>query len=163
MFNITDRRPRFAFKKHALGHRSSGEFDAAVERVQVDIGRVVARLAVRGRQGQQLVAKLRHIVAVITEGNTVARSPDKTAVLAVRIRINGRAAERMPEQARADRMPRFMDHNPLIVVLRAAVRREEFVVLSDSATSVSAREVARSVDRVDRAVKTPTFAFLVWM
>jgi hypothetical protein len=35
MFNVANARHRFAFKKHALGDRGSGEFDASVERVQV--------------------------------------------------------------------------------------------------------------------------------
>ena len=78
MFNIADGRHRFAFKKHALGNRGSDKFNAAVERVQVDIGRVAARLTVLRHQVSQLVAKLGHIVVVIilSECNAVTRPPN---------------------------------------------------------------------------------------
>ncbi len=96
MFNITDGRYRFAFKTHAFGDRGSGEFDAAVERVQVDVRSIAATLAILRHQVPQPVANLGHIVTVIILGicNAVSRPPNKSAVLAVRIRIDGRAAER---------------------------------------------------------------------
>src|SRR5258706_11660768 len=108
MFNIADGRHRFTWQKHALGDRSSREFDTSGERMQVDVGCIGARLASLRHQGPQLVAKFRHGVGVIivSKGNAVLWSPNETAILPVRIGIDGRAAEWLTEQARTDCMAR---------------------------------------------------------
>jgi hypothetical protein len=64
--------------------------------------------------------------------------PAETLVATDRVRVHGDAADLMPEQARADGMPRFMDRDSLILLSRAANRIKEFVVFIDPLTLVLA-------------------------
>jgi hypothetical protein len=59
----------------------------------------------------------------------VSRSPNKAAVFAIRVGIDGRAAERLTEQARGHRVTAFVDSNPQIVILRSADRRQQSIVV----------------------------------
>jgi hypothetical protein len=130
MFDVADGRHRFAVKQHALGHRGSDKFDATVQRVQVEIGGSIARLAVLRHQIPQRVAKLRHIIGVIMLSicNAVARSPDKATIVAVRIGVDGRSAERLPEQPRGESVTAFVNADPQVVIRRAPDRRKQFAV-----------------------------------
>jgi hypothetical protein len=57
-------------------------------------------------------AKLGDVVAtiVVAVSNAIARSPDQATILAVRIGIDGRTAERVTKDPRGDRMPTFGCH-----------------------------------------------------
>lgn len=82
MLHVTNGGCGLTKQQHALRDGCRNQLDAAVVRVQVDIGRIAASFAILRHQVPQVVAQLWHLIGVIVtaEGNAMTRTPHEAAV-----------------------------------------------------------------------------------
>src|SRR3984893_14981457 len=112
--------------------------------VPEDIGDGAAILTRFRHHRSQRAPNIRRVAATLRECFDVALAPD--AALVTGSGINGRAAQWMPEQPPRDGMPSFMDRDPLVLLLSAAERGQQFIIFIDLLGTAATDGVANSDD-----------------